>query len=72
MGYRSCDGIFVVFAFECFDLFNVSDVVLDTGEGGQCFSGNGVSQILLNLHGDFDSVQGIETMISKRAGAAHT
>ena len=55
----------VVIPLEAFNLFDVVDVVLDFLELRESFSRNNIAQILLELHGQLDSVKRIKSMISK-------
>ena len=54
---ESRDGSLVIVLFEGFNLFDVGDVVLHAGEGGEGLCGDGVSEVLLDLHGDLNGVQ---------------
>ena len=58
---------FVIFSFECFDLFDVGNEVSDLVEGRKSFSRNNIAEIFFHLHGDFYIVQGIESMITENA-----
>ena len=53
----------VVVSLESFNLFDVVDVMLYFLELWQCFSWNNISQILFQLHSDFNSVQWIKSVI---------
>lgn len=46
--------------------------MLDLGEGGQRLSGNGVAEVLLDLHGDLDGVERVEAVLGERAVLADT
>ena len=63
----SRDGSFIILFFEGFYMFDIGDVVLDFSEGRKGLCWDGVSEILFNLHGEFNGVQGIESMLFERA-----
>lgn len=70
--WASRDGTFVVFSLEGLNLFDIGDIVLDLSEWGQGLCRNGVSQILLDLHGDFNGIQRVQPMFSESACLGHT
>ena len=48
-------------------MLDVLYVVLHVVEGGQGLCGNGVAKILLDLHCDFDGIEGVESVIGEGA-----
>ena len=48
-------------------MLDVGDVVLDLSESGQGLSRDCVTEVLLDLHGDFDSVEGVEAVVCECA-----
>ena len=52
---------------ESLDMLDVGDVVLDLREGRQGLRRNGVAKVLLDLHGDLDGVEGVQSVLGKSA-----
>jgi hypothetical protein len=48
-------------------MLDVGDVVLDLREGRQGLRRNGVAKVLLDLHGDLDGVEGVQSVLGKSA-----
>lgn len=69
---ESRDGTFIVLSLESLNLFNIGDIMLDLSEGRQRLRRNRISQILLNLHWDLNSIQRIQTMLNKWTCLGHT
>ncbi len=65
--FESWDGSFVIFFLKCLDLLDVRDIMLDLGERRKSLSRNGVSQIFLDLHGDLNGVQWVQSVLGKGA-----
>ena len=55
----------MIVLLEAFDLFDVVDVVSDFLELSERFGWNNIAQIFFKLHGQFDGVQGIKSVISE-------
>lgn len=53
-------------------MLDVLDVVLHVVEGGQGLCGNGVAKILLHLHCDFNSIEGVESVVGEGAISGDT
>ena len=69
---RSCDGSLIVLLFEGLNVLDVGDIVFDSGEGRQSLCGNGISEILLDLHGYFNGIQRIKSMLLETAFLRNT
>lgn len=44
--------------------------MFDLGEGGQCLSGDGVAEVLLDLHGDLNGIERVEAVLGEGAALA--
>ena len=49
----------------------VCDVVLHAVEGGQRLGGDGVAEVLFDLHCDFDRIQGVQPVVGKDTILGH-
>lgn len=56
-----------ILLFESFDLFNVVDKVSDAVQNWEGFSGDDVSEVFLESHGQLDGVEGVESMVFESA-----
>jgi len=61
----------VILLLEGLHMLDVCDVVLHAVEGGQRLGGDGVAEVLFDLHCDFDRIQGVQPVVGKDTILGH-